>query len=222
MSGGERIKTARRRKGLTQNKLAELVGCSQQTIVDIEKQEVPRSKFLPQIVLALDESLEWVQSGRGAPANGGDNCAALPHYDLEVAAIKSMDASRVDEVVDYLYCAPVECSPSSFTVDVDEFGSNCLGWDYTDGGDVAFIDPAATVRPGDICLTVLPGFDRAEFRRFVSVGGERFLVQKSGLGAENVKVAIFDSYAEYQNAIPPDDVLPALICGRVFFIGCRY
>lgn len=221
MSGGERIKTARRRKGLTQNKLAELVGCSQQTIVDIEKQEVPRSKFLPQIVLALDESLEWVQFGRGAPANGGDGCAALPHYDLEVAAIKSMDASRVDEAIDYLYCAPVECSQSAYTVDVEQFGARCLGMDFVEEF-VAFIDPAASVRPGDVVLTVLPGFDRAEFRRFLSVGGERFLVQKSGLGAENVKVEVFDSYAKYQNAVPPDDVLPALICGRVFFMGSRY
>lgn len=222
MSGGERIKNARRRKGFTQNKLAELVGCSQQTIVDIEKQELPRSKFLPQIVLALDESLEWVQSGRGAPANGGDNCAALPHYDLEVAAIKSMDASRVDEAIDYLYCAPTECSPSGFTVEIDELGVGCLGWQSANPGDVAFVDPAALIQPGDFCLVVLPGFDRAEFRRFVSVGGERFLVQKSGMGTENTKVEIFDSYAEYQNAVPPDDVLPALICGRIFYIGRRY
>lgn len=222
MSGGERIKTARRRKGFTQNKLAELVGCSQQTIVDIEKQDVPRSKFLPQIVLALEESLEWVQSGRGAPANGGDNCSALPHYDLESVAIKSMDASRTDEVIDYLFCAPTECSPSGFTVEVDEVGVSCLGWQSANPGDIAFFDPAAPIKPGDFCLAVLPGFDRAEFRRFVSVGGERFLVQKSGMGAESVKVEIYDSYAEYQNAVPPDGVLPALICGRLFYIGCRY
>ena len=64
MSAGERIRDARKRRGITQKELADLVGCSQQTIVDIEGQDRPRSRFLSTIVRELHESLEWIENGR--------------------------------------------------------------------------------------------------------------------------------------------------------------
>lgn len=216
MSGGERIRMARRRRGITQKALADLVGCSQQTIVDIEKQEVPRSKFLPAIVVALDENLEWIQTGSGAPSNG--NAGALPHYDLESAALRMMDASHVDSVIDYLACSPIPCGNNSFTVHIDELSAELLG---NKGAEdcMGYVDPSLDPRPSDIVLVVLPGCDRAEFRIYKSIGGKRYLTHHAKVGDSSIECELFSNYADYQNAVLPEGVTPALLCGKVYAIG---
>jgi transcriptional regulator with XRE-family HTH domain len=222
-SAGERIRLARKRKGWTQKDLAEAVGCSQQTIVDIEGAEEPRSRFLTAIVRSLGESLEWIEAGVGGPASGnGDLALLLPHYDFEVAALRALDPTAVDHVIDALYQAPVEMSSASFTVGVDRMTARLMP-EAVQVDDVLFVDPLADPQPGRMVLAVMPGWDRAELRALVSSAGQRFLgIEAQDMGETLVPCTPYRTAPEFldHRAVTeggaPD---PALIVGVVVFIG---
>jgi len=222
-SAGERIKLARKRKGWTQRDLAEAVGCSQQTVVDIESQEAPRSRFLAAIVRALDESLEWIESGVGGPSGSGDgNVALLPHYDLETAALRALDPDVVDWIIDSLYRAPVEMSRASFTVGVDRMTERLMP-EAVRLDDVLFVDPLADPQPGRLVLAVMPGWDRAELRCLVSNGGRRFLETGSDEFGERLTAvtpyAAREDFLAHRDVTDGDAPAPALLVGVVVFIG---
>lgn len=103
---GARVRMVRRRQGMTQKELAQLAGCSQQTIVDVETQNT-RSKYLPAIARALGESLDWLETGQG----GAHSAERLPHYDLWALA------HAPTAPVDRLFADPV--GDATYTVSVD-------------------------------------------------------------------------------------------------------
>lgn len=56
ITNGQRVKAARKAKGLTQVRLAELAGCKQADIYRIESDEIKNSKYLNAILAILDLS----------------------------------------------------------------------------------------------------------------------------------------------------------------------
>lgn len=224
MSGhvGERIRAARKRKGMTQKDLSVVVGCSQQTIVDIESHEAPRSRFLTAIVRALDETIEWIEAGTGGPSGGDYDSVHLPHYDLETAALRCLDPAAADCAIDSLYAPPVPVSRMGFTVGVDAMTVRLMP-DTVRSGDVLFVDPLADPAPGRLVLAVMPGWDRAELRYLVVAGGSKALVTDSEeFGPSLVPCVPYNSRDDFlahgDNAENPTP-LPALLVGVVVFVG---
>jgi len=222
-SAGERIRLARKRKGMTQKDLADAVGCSQQTIVDIESQEAPRSRFLTTIVRALDESLEWIETGVGGPAGVESDGMLLPHYDLETAALRALDPEAADWIIDSLYHAPVEMSRMAFTVGVDRMTERLMP-ESVRLDDVLFVDPDADPQPGRLVLAVMPGWDRAELRCFVSNnGGQRFLAAESDEFGDRLTPCCAyrarEEFLAHRDVSAEDAPAPALLVGVVVFIG---
>lgn len=65
MNLSERIKMARKRAGLTQSELAELVGIAQTAISQLESGKTLRSTYLVQIAQACSVNSVWLASGEG-------------------------------------------------------------------------------------------------------------------------------------------------------------
>ena len=75
---GQRLRTARKRRGLTQPQLAQRSGVSQTSISDLERGRSDTSRDLVSLARALDCSLDWLADGNG-PAPGSDpNIASGP------------------------------------------------------------------------------------------------------------------------------------------------
>lgn len=70
MSIGARIRAARTAKGLTQQRLAQLVGVRQTSISDLERGESksPAASTLVALSRVLDVNHEWLVTGRGTMA----------------------------------------------------------------------------------------------------------------------------------------------------------
>ena len=68
---GERLKMARKYKGLTQDKLAEKIGTSRGVITNLEhdKTETPQPLIINAICATLEISQEWLISGTGEMNN---------------------------------------------------------------------------------------------------------------------------------------------------------
>ncbi|MEM0953325.1 MAG: helix-turn-helix transcriptional regulator [Pseudomonadota bacterium] len=219
MSGiGTRIRDARKRKGWRQEDLAAEVGCSQQTIVDIEGQEDPKSRFLSAIVLALGETMEWIMWGVGAPHGRGEvDSTALPHYDLEAAALQALEPALVESEIDALYSPPVHMSRVAYTVGVDRSTAEAMDQQVRQG-DVLFVDPALEPEYGRLALVVMPGWDRAELRVLENVNGRRFFTMDSeAFGERRIAVAPYRTLDEYR--AHEGDLPPGLIVGVVVFVG---
>lgn len=65
MNIGDRVREARKEKGLSQGKLAAKVGIRQPTLSDLENGESSSTGHIAQIAAALDVSALWLETGRG-------------------------------------------------------------------------------------------------------------------------------------------------------------
>lgn len=218
MSAGHRIRDARKRIGITQKELAKRIGCSQQTIVDIEGQEQPRSRFLSAVVRELGESLEWIETGLGAPTGSVVVSRNLPHFCLETVGRRALDSALVNHESEAFYASPVEVSGMAYTVAVDRMSAVMMD-DHLREDEVLFVDPMAPPYLGRLVLVVMPGWDRAEVRLLSSTGGRHFLEVDSDLYPPRLNACQVYRVADEYMAHTDDDVPPALICGTVVFIG---
>jgi len=218
MSAGKRICIARKRRGWTQKDLAALVGCAQQTIVDIEGQEAPQSRFLSRIISELGESIEWIERGLGSPAGSVVDANRLPHLDLETVALRSLDPAIDDQEIDSLYSSPVEMSRMAFTIGVDRMTAQVMR-ESVRVDDVLFVDPGAEPFPGHLVLALMPGWQRAELRILESSAGLHYLGADSDrFGGSLIPCEVLRVRDEYL-ASGEGDLGPALIIGTVVFVG---
>lgn len=219
MSAGERIRIARKRRHWTQKDLAAAVGCSQQTVVDIENQPEPSSRFLSRIISALGESLEWIERGIGSPAGSVTDAGRLPHMDLETIALRALDPSQINREIDSLYACPVDMSRVSFTVSVDRMTAQLMA-ESVRLDDVLFVDPAAEPLPGRLVLALMPGWSRAELRELGTSGGRHFLVAETDrFGPALIHCRAIRPLDDYLDADGSAGDSPALIIGTVVFLG---
>jgi len=77
MNIGDRVKLRRDAMGLTQAELADKVGTSQQAIEQLEGGKTKRPRYLPELALFLDVSIDWLLNG-GYEGLKGDNFKAAP------------------------------------------------------------------------------------------------------------------------------------------------
>jgi len=65
MTRGERIRQEREARGLSQDDLGKLAGCSQQNVAHLETDRYKRSKFLLPIATALELNPHWAETEQG-------------------------------------------------------------------------------------------------------------------------------------------------------------
>lgn len=66
-SMGERVRYMREQTGLSQARLAEMAGTSQQAIQQIESGKTERPRFLHEIAQALGVTIDWLKTGQDGP-----------------------------------------------------------------------------------------------------------------------------------------------------------
>jgi len=99
-----RLKKARNRKGLTQQRLAEMVGVKQQAIQRIEAGKAKSTTFLVQIARALEVSPDWLASGPGdepIPAHA-EVRESNTHYSSEFPTVPLLEWSELPKMAEII------------------------------------------------------------------------------------------------------------------------
>jgi SOS-response transcriptional repressor LexA len=180
-TSGQRIKSRRMEKNLTQRALGELVGVSATSITYWENAEVePKNKHLSALSRALDCAPDYILHGA---TFGGEVSIAPIHSRIplirwnEVNAYYQGDYMKLDkETVDWLYC-PVQCGENTFatTVNGDSMTSPYPNNKSYPAGIIIFIDPDAPLVSGSRVMAKLEDSEEATFKEYIEDGGKKLL-----------------------------------------------
>jgi len=175
MSIAERVKALRSKRELTQVELASIAGTTQQSIVNLEAGKTLRPRFLPELALALDCSVEYLLSGVGSPdeskpskISGSRQVPVL--YDYQVAAWRvNSKPSELSGVTEYIQ-TNIKVSSSSFAFSIKD---DSMRPEFNEG-DIVICDPNETTIPGDFVMAQVGESEKAIFRRYrlISAAGD--------------------------------------------------
>lgn len=168
MTIGERIKNARERCGLSQAKLARLVGRSQSAVAEWETGEsAPRRDIVPKIAVALEVSEEYLELGgltdRDAPYRGGDDHrgarkdSAQIDRDAEGCVYASIQGKQGLHIVDFNHVIEHRPKPARWRNVRDLYAFHIVD----DGlsprlrqGELIWVHPGRQPRPGEEAVFV--------------------------------------------------------------------
>ncbi|MHB1324004.1 MAG: LexA family protein [Coriobacteriia bacterium] len=174
MSTGENIRTLRVLRGITQQQLADKVGVSGAAVSEWERgQNEPRSAALQKIAEVFDVTMEDI-------IKGTDVSLALEPQGAYTSELKAPLYGRIAAGVPIAEI-PVEDShwvnpevlakhPRGFYLRVEGESMNRV----LPNGCLAFVDPAAEVRNGDIAALHVNGYD-ATIKRYHRIGNDVIL-----------------------------------------------
>tara|TARA_R100001377_G_scaffold78264_1_gene55901 strand:+ start:88 stop:723 length:636 start_codon:yes stop_codon:yes gene_type:complete len=180
-TSGQRIKSRRIEKNLTQRALGDKVGVSATSITYWENAEVePKNKHLSSLARALDCAPDYILHGA---TFGGEVSIAPIHSRIplirwnEVYSFYQGEFMKLnEEVVDWLYC-PVQCGENTFatTVNGDSMTSPYPNNKSYPAGIIIFIDPDADIVTGCRVMAKIEESTEATFKEYIVEGGKKFL-----------------------------------------------
>ena len=176
------IKKARNQKNIFQTDLGKLVGCSQQTIVDIESGQITKSSYLPEICDVLDIDYGKMMANPDAPLESlrlfrFQNFPVIPS---EMVYGFLYEGSTLEDIsgetrLEHLP-SPVNVSDRAFWLQV----TSDLMEPSLKPGDFALIDPSFQFGSGALIALFMNGSRLPCFRK-IFMDGERedFLTEKT-------------------------------------------
>jgi len=96
MNVGERVRQARKEKGMTQGELASKVGIRQPTLSELEKGDSNSTGHIAKLAAALGVSALWLETGRGHKSLG----APAANYDRDELANVALLVRQYYEATD--------------------------------------------------------------------------------------------------------------------------
>lgn len=166
----ERIKDLRKKHGLTQQKLGELVGVSKASISQWESGEhSPSGDNLAVLSKALGVSAHWLATGKGSPESSNVEFVKLVQ-ELRIPIISYVQAGHWREMSEEARCfdGSVEfvavgegVGPHTFALWVR--GDSMLP--QFKEGDLIIVDPDEAPQPGDF-VVAKNGSDEATFKKY--------------------------------------------------------
>ena len=183
MNFGERLKLARKRKGLTQKELAEMSGVSQQLIGQIEKGEVKSTGKIVSLAKACSVSPEWLEKGAESGVLAESNVRELPEnfHVVRVPVLTWVQAgpfveSYVDvEPIEYI-ALPLKNTRRAYCLIVE--GDSMVGPPGSDSyppGSYIVLNPDLEPQNGSRVVAKKKGTDEATFKVFRREGSELWL-----------------------------------------------
>ena len=179
MNIGKRIKNRRTDLGITQVRLAELVGVSQNAIHKLEDGTTKQPRSLSKLAKVLKCEPNWLLFGvdeigagvslanfeRGPKIRG---CFPLISW---VQAGDWKNISEIDLVETVKYPCPVSCSDRTFILRVQGVSM------YPDfkNNELIFVDPEAEWRNGSYVVVRRNDKNEATFKQLIEEDGEKFL-----------------------------------------------
>ena len=166
----ERIKELRKKQGLTQQKLGELVGASRASVSQWESGEhSPSGDYLIALAKAFGVSPHWLSTGKGSPELSNVEPAVIPQGNrvpilsyVQAGNWREMceQASNFDGNVEYV-AASVDVGPCGFGLWSRGRSMNPV----FNEGDLVIIDPDESPRPGDY-VVAKNGGEEATFKKY--------------------------------------------------------
>jgi SOS-response transcriptional repressor LexA len=169
----ERIKKRRKKLGLTQAALAEMVGIAQQSLQSIESGKIEKPRKIKELAEALQTTPEFLLFGVGEIDNATVVASAgnyLPLISMVQAGVWT-DIQEVAPLDVELYPCPIKCSKRSFIVKVE--GESMLP-DFRPG-DLIYVDPDAQVENSSYVVARLDDENQATFKQLVIDGNKKYL-----------------------------------------------
>lgn len=177
MSLGERVKTARLRKGLNQSELARATGIKPQSIQYLEGGSAGGSRHLPQIAAATGVNVKWLSEGVGPMEPS--NVSPAPDVGERVPLISWVQAGSWMEIADhyapgdgedFIPC-PGSVGPHAFALRVS---GDSMEPEFT-AGDLIIVDPDKQALNGSYVVVRLEESEEATFKQFVIDAGRKYL-----------------------------------------------
>lgn len=117
---GQRLRKARKDKGVTQTVAAKAVGMSQANLSDLENDVYPTSSYTPQLAVYYNVSTIWLADGRGSRKRyepNDRNISADLQRIIELWPQLSEEAHRSILLVTETLASPVAVSTNKITSD---------------------------------------------------------------------------------------------------------
>jgi SOS-response transcriptional repressor LexA len=181
MKVNDRIKSARKKKGLSQDELSVFVGVSRAAISQWERGETtPRGKYLSDLATALGVTVEWLLVGSTTPtqpvAEIGSKAAfsntepAVVPSGRRIPILSYVQAGHWREMCDQAFGVDGNTEFVLAGIDVGQhaFGlwlrGNSMAPTFNEG-DLVIIDPDESPRPGDFVIAK-NGSEEATFKKY--------------------------------------------------------
>lgn len=166
----ERIKELRKKQGLTQQKLGELIGANRASVSQWESGDVsPSADYLVALARVFGVSPHWLSTGKGSPEPANVEPAVIPvgsrvpilSY-VQAGNWREMceQATTFDGNVEYV-TASVDIGPCGFGLWVR---GNSMEPRFSEG-DLLLADPDVAPKPGDYVIAK-NGSEEATFKKY--------------------------------------------------------
>lgn len=166
----ERLKELRKKQGLTQQKLGELIGVKKSSISQWENDEhSPSGDNLAQLSKVFGVSAHWLATGKGSPEPSNVEPAVIPQGS-RIPVISYVQAGQWREMSEQAsgFDGNVEYVMASLNIGPRGFGLWLRGNSmapFFNEGDLVIVDPDEAPRPGDYVIAS-NGKDEATFKKF--------------------------------------------------------
>lgn len=166
----ERIRELRKKHGLTQQKLGELIGVKKSSISQWENDEhSPSGDNLAQLSKVFGVSAHWLSTGKGSPELSNVEPAVIPQGS-RVPVLSYVQAGHWREMCDQAtaFDGNVEYVTASVDVGPCGFGLWLRGKSmepFFKEGDLIIVDPDEAPRPGDY-VVAKNGDEEATFKKY--------------------------------------------------------
>ncbi|MND72641.1 putative HTH-type transcriptional regulator [compost metagenome] len=166
----ERIRELRKKHGLTQQKLGELIGVKKSSISQWENDEhSPSGDNLAQLSKVFGVSAHWLSTGKGSPELSNVEPAVIPQGS-RVPVLSYVQAGHWREMCDQAtaFDGNVEYVTASVDVGPCGFGLWLRGKSmepFFKEGDLIIVDPDEAPQPGDY-VVASNGSDEATFKKY--------------------------------------------------------
>lgn len=166
----ERIKELRKKQGLTQQRLGELVGVKKSSISQWESGEhAPSGDNLVALAKVFGVSAHWLSTGKGSPELSNVEPAVIPQGS-RVPVLSYVQAGHWREMCDQATAFDGNVEYVTASVDVGPCGFGL--WLRGDSmlpqfkeGDLIIVDPDEAPQPGDY-VVASNGSDEATFKKY--------------------------------------------------------
>lgn len=170
----ERIKELRKKQGLTQQKLGELIGANRASISQWESGDVsPSADYLVALAKVFGVSAHWLSTGKGSPELSNVEPAMIPKG-TRIPVLSYVQAGQWREMCEQAttFDGNVEYVTAGGAVGPCGFGLWVRGdsmMPQFKEGDLLIVDPDETPRPGDF-VVARNGSNEATFKKYRARG----------------------------------------------------
>jgi transcriptional regulator with XRE-family HTH domain len=150
----DRLRTARKEKGLTQEQLAELVHVTQGAIQSLESGRVKSATFLWRIALILGVNPEWLEEGREPKALAESSLRNETRILEQKLSILSVPLLKIDNVKNWLENAKLPEGCRSIQMPITDLNISKKSFFIKIEGDamISIAEPSKSLFPDELAL----------------------------------------------------------------------